>query len=75
MAAGDFHTVGLRSDGTVVATGRNDDSQCEVSDWNNIRLPQEMNPGYQAAQQLMDEGKYLQAMWAFSVLDFLDCAE
>ena len=75
VAAGWLHTMGLRSDGTVVATGLNDDSQCEVSDWNNIRLPQEMNPGYQAAQQLMDEGKYLQAMWAFSALDFQDSAE
>ena len=75
VAAGWSHTMGLRSDGTVVATGLNDDSQCEVSDWNNIRLPQEMNPGYQAAQQLMDEGKYLQAMWAFSALDFQDSAE
>ena len=75
VAAGWLHTMGLRSDGTVVATGLNDYSQCEVSDWNNIRLPQEMNPGYQAAQQLMDEGKYLQAMWAFSALDFQDSAE
>ena len=75
VAAGSQHTVGLRSDGTVVATGWNYHGQCDVSNWKNIRLPQEMNPGYQAAQQLMDEGKYLQAMWAFSALDFQDSAE
>ena len=36
---------------------------------------QEMAQGYQAAQQLMDDGKYMQAMWAFSALDFRDSAE
>lgn len=30
------HVVGLRSDGTVVATGRNDSGQCEVGEWKNI---------------------------------------
>lgn len=33
---GFFHTVGLRSDGTVVATGANGDGRCDVSQWNNI---------------------------------------
>ena len=36
---------------------------------------QEMAQGYQAAQQLVDDGKYMQAMWAFSALDFRDSAE
>ena len=36
---------------------------------------QEMAQDYQAAQQLMDDGKYMQAMWAFSALDFRDSAE
>ena len=36
IAAGDTHTVGLRSDGTVVATGDNQCGQCNVSDWHNI---------------------------------------
>lgn len=30
------HTVGLRSDGTVVAVGDNTYGQCDVSDWKNI---------------------------------------
>lgn len=30
------HTVGLRSDGTVVATGNNTNGQCNVSDWQDI---------------------------------------
>ena len=30
------HVVGLRSDGTVVATGCNDHEQCDVSNWTNI---------------------------------------
>ena len=36
---------------------------------------QEMAQDYQAAQQLMDDGKYMQAMWAFSALDFQDSSE
>ena len=32
----DFHTVCLKSDGTVVAVGRNSESQCSVSGWQNI---------------------------------------
>ena len=38
MVSADFaHTVGLKSDGTVVATGLNDDDQCEVGSWMNVR--------------------------------------
>lgn len=36
LAAGWRHTVGLRSDGTVVATGENDFGQCNVSSWSDI---------------------------------------
>lgn len=31
-----YHTVGLKSNGTVVATGINDDGQCDVDDWKDI---------------------------------------
>ncbi len=40
VSAGAYHTVGLKSDGTVVATGDNDDGQCDVSDWTDIALPE-----------------------------------
>lgn len=36
IAAGDSHTVGLKADGTVVATGTNVNRQCNVSDWTGI---------------------------------------
>ena len=36
ISVSDYHTVGLRSDGTIVATGSNRDGQCNVSDWRNI---------------------------------------
>lgn len=36
IAAGWRHTVGLKADGTVVATGKNDHGQCKVSDWTDI---------------------------------------
>ncbi len=36
IAAGSFHTVGLKTDGTVIAVGRNSDGQCDVSGWADI---------------------------------------
>ncbi len=36
IAAGRCHTVGLKSDGTVVAVGRNKEGECNVSGWRDI---------------------------------------
>ncbi|MBR3803438.1 MAG: TIR domain-containing protein [Clostridia bacterium] len=36
VAAGYDHTVGLKSDGTVIAVGNNDCGQCDVTNWKNI---------------------------------------
>jgi len=36
VAAGYWHTVGLKSDGTVVAVGGNDYGQCNVGGWTDI---------------------------------------
>ena len=36
VSAGGNHTVDLKSDGTVVAVGDNDDGQCDVEDWTDI---------------------------------------
>jgi alpha-tubulin suppressor-like RCC1 family protein len=36
VAAGGFHTVGLRSDGTVVAVGDSERGQCNVGNWTGI---------------------------------------
>ena len=36
ISAASEHTVALRSNGTVVAIGRNDESQCNVSGWTNV---------------------------------------
>jgi len=36
IAAGRRHTVGLKSDGTVVAVGRNKEGECDVSGWSGI---------------------------------------
>jgi alpha-tubulin suppressor-like RCC1 family protein len=33
IAAGLYHTVGPKTDGTMVAVGQNDDGECNVSDW------------------------------------------
>lgn len=36
IAAGFWHTVGLKSDGTVVAAGDHDSGQCDVTGWRGI---------------------------------------
>ncbi len=36
MSAGENHSLGLKPDGTVMAVGNNDDSQCYVSEFENI---------------------------------------
>ena len=36
VAAGSLHTVGLKSDGTVLATGDNSSGQCDVGSWTDI---------------------------------------
>ena len=33
MAAGEYHTVGLKSDGTVMAAGSNDQGRLDVGTW------------------------------------------
>lgn len=40
VSSGSYHTVGLKTDGTVVAVGRNSNGQCDVSDWTDIKLPE-----------------------------------
>jgi alpha-tubulin suppressor-like RCC1 family protein len=35
VSAGDDHTLGLKSDGTVVAVGWNSSGQCDVGGWSN----------------------------------------
>lgn len=37
LAVGFYHTVGLKADGTVIATGRNDEGQCSVSAWTGVQ--------------------------------------
>jgi len=36
VAAGGYHTVGLKDDGTVVAVGWNELGQCNVGGWTDI---------------------------------------
>ena len=36
VSAGSSHTLGLKTDGTVVAAGFNANGQCDVSDWQDI---------------------------------------
>jgi len=36
VAAGLIHTVGVKSDGTVVAVGNNEEGQCDVDGWTDI---------------------------------------
>ena len=40
----DKHTVGLKSDGTVLAVGDNPYGQCDVEDWTDIMIPTKRVP-------------------------------
>ena len=55
------------------ALGNYADSASKVQEVHQMQ--QQMEADYQAAQALMDDGKYMQAMWAFKVLDYLDSQE
>ena len=39
LAAGEYHNVGLKSDGMLHSTGNNYNGEGEVADWTDIRLP------------------------------------
>lgn len=39
ISVGAHHTIGLKTDGTVVAVGWNEYGQCDVSNWVEIKLP------------------------------------
>ena len=39
VSAGGQHTVGLKSDGTVVTVGRIDGGQSNVGGWTDIKVP------------------------------------
>lgn len=38
ISAGCVHTVGLKSNGTVMATGNNEYGQCDVNEWYDIKI-------------------------------------
>jgi len=61
--AGDgYHTVGLRSDGTVVAVGDNNNGQCNVSGW-QLHIPGDINAD--GSIDLVDAFLALQLMAGF----------
>lgn len=39
ISAGAVHSIGLKTDGTVVAAGDNKYNQCNVSNWHNVKVP------------------------------------
>ena len=53
VSAGKYHTVGLKSDGTVVAVGDNKHGQCEVSAWRDIVA---VSAGYDHTVGLKSDG-------------------
>ena len=53
IAAGANFTLGLKTDGTVIAVGNNDYGQCEVSDWSDIVS---VAAGYEHAVGLRADG-------------------
>ena len=58
--SGRFHTVGLKSDGTVVAVGVNDDGQYNVDDWTDIVS---VTAGYYHTVGLKTDGTVVAVGW------------
>ena len=36
LSAGEYNTIAVRNDGTVVAVGHNEHGECDVSEWTDI---------------------------------------
>ena len=53
LSAGNLYTVGLRSDGTVVAVGSNSTGQCNIGSWSNIV---DISAGYSHTVGLCSDG-------------------
>jgi hypothetical protein len=53
VATGLFHTLGIKSDGTVVAAGLNEDGQCNVGDWDLLVGFADVPPEYWAYDYIM----------------------
>ena len=53
ISAGGYHTVGLKSDGTVVAVDDNENGQCDVSRWKDIEA---VSAGYFYTVGLKSDG-------------------
>lgn len=58
IAVGTFHTVGLKSNGTVVAIGRNEFGECDIDDWQNII---DVNAGFDLTVGLKSDGTVVAA--------------
>ena len=60
VATGWAHTVGVKSDGSVVAVGDNDLGQCDVSDWMDIN---QVAAGYYHTVGLRSDGTVIAVGW------------
>ena len=60
ISAGINHTVGLKSDGTVVAVGNNEEGQCDVSGWSDVVA---ISAGYYHTVGLKSDGTVLAKGW------------
>ena len=60
VAAGGYHTVGLKYDGTAVAVGANTRGQCNVGDWTGIV---QVAAGWQHTVGLRSDGSVVAVGW------------
>lgn len=60
ISAGVNHTVALKTDGTVVAVGSNDEGQCDVDDWADIVA---VSAGMDCTFGLKSDGTVLVTGW------------
>jgi hypothetical protein len=79
VSAGREHTVGLKSDGTVVVGGKNTNGLCNVEDWKLFKTEEEKEKDYNEAVKLQNSGGELELKTAYllfaSIKDYLDSKE
>jgi alpha-tubulin suppressor-like RCC1 family protein len=62
------HVLGLKSDGTVVASGSNSNDQLEVDTWKNV---EKIYTGYRTSYGVKENGRVVAAGYGYGGMTYL----